>query len=393
VRSQLDAIFGQLKQKFDGALVVKAHACEEDEITRFSAQIAAAHETRLRLERMNSAFSSVNLLLSGVGSSLVFAVAAWEASWGRMTPGEVVLMASMAVLVFAPVARLADLASVYEQARASMNRLNEIIDQAPAIPDLARPLPLLSATGLVEFKEVGFHYEEGQPVLADISFRIEPGMKVAIVGPTGSGKTTLMNLLMRFYDPTSGAIRLDGEALDRLAVGDLRKQIGIVAQEPVIFRQSLADNIRYGAGNVSQTVVEAAARAALVDEIAAGLPNGYQTLIGEGGYKLSQGERQRIAIARALCKNPALVVLDEATSSLDAPSEALIQAALANLLRGRTAFIIAHRLATVADADLIVVLDQGRVVQVGKHTDLLAQPDGLYGQLLRGQFGDAPTAA
>lgn len=393
VRSQLDEIFSQLKQKCDGVLVVKAHACEEDEIARFSAQIGAAHEARLQLERMTSAFSNVNLVLSGVGSALVFAVAALEASVGRMTPGEVVLVASLAALVFAPIARLADLASVFEQARVSMGRLDEILQHPPAIAEQPAILPLAAARGLVEFDRVCFHYHAGQPVLSDISIRIEPGMKIAIVGPTGSGKTTLVNLLLRFYDATQGEIRIDGAALGQIAVHDLRKQIGVVAQEPVIFHCSLWDNLRYGAGDVAASAVLAAARAALVDDIAARLPDGYETLIGDGGHKLSQGERQRVAIARALCKNPALVVLDEATSSLDPHSEALIQTALANLLQGRTSIVIAHRLATVTDADLILVLNKGHIVQMGTHADLLAQPNDLYGQLVHRQFADLTFAA
>ena len=214
-------------------------------------------------------------------------------------------------------------------------------------------------------------------------------MKVALVGPTGCGKSTLVNLLMRFYDPTWGEIRLDGVPIRDHP--DPRPSAGRSAwslQEPVVFRMSVADNIRYGAPEAGDDRVEAAARAALVHEFAEALPEGYATIVGEGGYKLSQGERQRLAIARALCKEPALVVLDEATSSLDTPSEALIQAALANLLRGRTAFIIAHRLSTIVDADLIVVMDGGLIVQMGTHAQLLADRDGLYRRLCARQFGE-----
>jgi ABC-type multidrug transport system fused ATPase/permease subunit len=216
-------------------------------------------------------------------------------------------------------------------------------------------------------------------------------MKVALVGPTGCGKSTLVNLLMRFYDPTWGEIRLDGVPIRDLPTRTLRGQVGVVPQDPVVFRMSLADNIRYGAPEADDDRVRAAARAALVHDFAEALPEGYDTIVGEGGFKLSQGERQRLAIARALCKEPALVVLDEATSSLDTPSEALIQAALANLLRGRTAFIIAHRLSTIVDADRIVVMDGGLIVQIGTHAQLLADPDGLYARLCARQFGE-PSA-
>jgi len=216
-------------------------------------------------------------------------------------------------------------------------------------------------------------------------------MKIALVGPTGCGKSTLMNLLLRFYDPSWGEIRLDGRPIRRLTLADLRRQVGIVPQDAVIFRQSLAENIRYGAPNADDRCVLTAARAALVHGFASRLPRGYDTIVGEGGHKLSQGERQRVAIARALCKDPALILLDEATSSLDTSGEMLIQAALANLLRDRTAFIIAHRLATVIDADQIIVMDGGLIVQMGTHAELVQEEDGMYRQLCLRQFDRLTT--
>ena len=246
--------------------------------------------------------------------------------------------------------------------------------------------------GDVEFDRVGFSYRAGEPVVWDVRLKVKPGMKIALVGPTGCGKSTLVNLLMRFYDPTWGEIRLDGVPIHRIPTRELRRQIGVVLQDPVVFRLSLADNVRYGAVEATDQMVEDAARAALVHGFASALPDGYATIVGEGGHKLSQGERQRLAIARALCKDPALVILDEATSSLDTASEALIQAALANLLRGRTAFIIAHRLSTIVDADLIVVMDGGLIVQMGTHAQLLADRDGLYRRLCARQFGEPGNA-
>jgi ATP-binding cassette, subfamily B, bacterial MsbA len=243
----------------------------------------------------------------------------------------------------------------------------------------------------VEFDRVTFAYQPGRPVLHDIRLRVEPGMRVALVGPTGCGKSTLLNLLMRFYDSTWGEIRLDDTPIRQFALADLRRQIGVVPQDTVIFRQTLADNIRYGVPDADDRQVEKAARSALVHDFALSLPQGYATIVGEGGHRLSQGERQRVAIARALCKDPALVVLDEATSALDTASEAVIQHALGNLLRGRTSFLIAHRLATVFDADLIVVLSGGRITQVGTHADLLADREGLYRALCARQFGETKS--
>lgn len=394
VREKMDRIFGDLKAKLDGTLVIKACAREPAEIAGFAAQLDDAHGPRVIESRLGAAFSNVSVLIGGIGTALVFAAGAVEVLHGRMTPGGVVATAALAAMIFGPVARLADLAYVFEQTAASVDRLGEILNLEPDVrePDTRSertlPGPGGRAVGAVTFDRVGFGYRQGQPVVWDIRLDVEPGMKIALVGPTGCGKSTLINLLMRFYDPTWGEIRLDGVPIQHLPTRTLRAQIGVVLQEPVVFRMSLADNIRYGAPEAGDDRVEAAARAALVHDFAEALPEGYATIVGEGGYKLSQGERQRLAIARALCKEPALVVLDEATSSLDTPSETLIQLALGNLLRGRTAFIIAHRLSTITDADRIVVMDGGLIVQAGTHAELLAQPEGLYRRLCARQFGE-----
>jgi subfamily B ATP-binding cassette protein MsbA len=388
VRAKMDVLFGNLKEKLDGSLVIKATAQEPAEVVGFDDQLADAHVPRVRDHRLNAAFSNLAAAISGTGTSAVFAVGAWEVLHGRMTPGEAVSTATLAGLLFGPVARLADLAYVFEQAAASVERLGEILDLQPDVVEPEHPVPLGTVRGHVVFDRVGFGYEPGNPVVWDVRLDIAPGTRVALVGPTGCGKSTLMNLLLRFHDPTWGEIRLDGVPLRDLSTTDLRRQVGVVLQEPILFRQSLRDNIRYGAPDASFDRVEAAARAAMVHDFALALPEGYDTLIGEGGHKLSQGERQRVAIARAFCKNPALVILDEATSSLDTLGEALIQQALGNLLEGRTSFLIAHRLATVADADLIVVMDGGLIVERGTHADLLARPDGLYRALCMGQGGD-----
>jgi len=398
IREKMDLIFGNLKAKLDGSIVIKAYGREPEEVVEFGAQLNDAHISRVQESQFGAAFSNISVAIGGVGTSLVFAVGAWEVLQGRLTPGGVVSTAALAGMVFGPVARLADLAYVFEQTAASVDRLGEILDLEPDVVEpkpsevLALPGPGGRARGEVVFDRVGFGYRIGEPVVWDIRLKVEAGMKVALVGPTGCGKSTLVNLLMRFYDPTWGEIRLDGVPIHRIPTRELRRQIGVVLQEPVVFRLSLADNVRYGAVGATDEMVEAAARAALVDGFTAALPAGYATIVGEGGHKLSQGERQRLAIARALCKDPALVVLDEATSSLDTGTEVLIQAALANLLRGRTAFIIAHRLSTIVDADLIVVMDGGLTVQMGTHAQLLADRDGLYRRLCARQFGEPASA-
>ncbi|HKM55041.1 MAG TPA: ABC transporter ATP-binding protein, partial [Isosphaeraceae bacterium] len=340
IREKMDLIFGNLKAKLDGQVVIKAYAREPEEIADFALQLDDAHLPRLKETQLGAAFANISGAIGGVGTAVVFAVGAYEVLSGRLTPGGVVSTAAMTGMVFGPIARLADLAYVFEQTAASVDRLGEILDRPVDVrePDSAEALALPSSgrvRGEVEFDRVGFGYLPRQPVIWDVRLKIEAGMKVALVGPTGCGKSTLVSLLMRFYDPTWGEIRLDGVPIRRMTTQALRQQVGVVLQDPVVFRLSLAENIRYGVPSASPAQVEAAARAALVHNFALALPQGYETIVGEGGYKLSQGERQRLAIARALCKDPALVVLDEATSSLDTASEALIQAALANLLRGR----------------------------------------------------------
>jgi ABC-type multidrug transport system fused ATPase/permease subunit len=387
VRERLDTVFSHLKQKLDGALVVKAHACEAAEVAGFASHMRALYEPRVRLDRLGTRFTSLSATISGVAVVAVFGAAAVEILDGRMTPGGVISTVTLAGLLFGPVTRLADLTNVFEQAATSVDRLGEILDTEPEVREPARPVRVRRSAGRVEFDRVGFGYRPGHRVVRDICLAIEPGTRVAIVGPTGSGKSTLVNLLMRFYDPGCGEIRLDGVPISRISTADLRRQFGVVLQDPVLFRGSLAENIRYGKPGASDREVENAARAALIHGFAQRLPGGYRTQIGEGGFKLSQGERQRVAIARALVRDPSIIVLDEATSSLDPMSEGLIQASLANLFRGRSALVIAHRLSTVVDADVIVVMEEGRVVQQGTHTELLREHHGLYRRLCVRQFG------
>jgi ABC-type multidrug transport system fused ATPase/permease subunit len=295
IREKMDLIFGNLKAKLDGTIVIKTSAREPAEIAELAAQLDDAHEPRVRESQLGAAFSNLSIMIGGVGTAVVFAAAAVEVLQGRMTPGGVVATAALAGMVFGPVARLAVLAYVFEQTAASVDRLGEILDlQLEMVEPTSAEVRMLPgpggrARGAVEFDRVGFGYRQGQPVVWDIRLKVEPGTKVALVGPTGCGKSTLVNLLMRFYDPTWGEVRLDGLPIRSIPTRTLRRQIGVVLQDPVVFRLSLAENIRYGAPRATDEQVEAAARAALVHEFASALPQGCATIIGEGGHKLSQG--------------------------------------------------------------------------------------------------------
>jgi len=391
IREKMDILFGHLKEKLDGVVVVKSHARESAEVTGFIAELEDAHGPRVQEVRLRTAFGNLSAAISGLGTASVFGAGAFEVIHGRMTPGEVISTAALAGMLFGPIARLADLAYVFEQASASVDRLGEILDLTPEVAEPLNPRHLDHIHGQVEFDHVSFAYGSGPQVLNEFDLRIPPGQKVALVGPTGCGKTTIVSLLLRFYDVIEGEIRLDGVPIKELSSTSIRSRVGIVPQEPIVFRGTISENIRYGRPEATQAEVESAAQAALVHDFTMELDEGYETVVGEGGHKLSQGQRQRLAIARALCMNPSLVILDEATSSLDTPSEALIQKALKNLLTGRTSIIIAHRLSTVVDCDQIVVMEQGQILQKGSHKELIADPSGKYFQLCQKQFGIRET--
>jgi subfamily B ATP-binding cassette protein MsbA len=288
-----------------------------------------------------------------------------------------------AVMMYGPVKRLSRVNTNLQQAIAASERIFEILDTHTEVAERPGAVGLERLRHSIQFDRVSFEYEDGsgRSVLEDVTFTVPAGQMVAIVGLSGAGKTTLVNLLPRFYDVSSGAIRIDGTDIRDVTIKSLRSAIGIVTQETVLFDESIASNIAYGSPQANRDEIEQAARAAHAQEFIVDLPDGYDTFIGERGQRISGGQRQRLAIARALLKNSPILILDEATSALDAESERLVQEALANLMRNRTAFVIAHRLSTVRRADAIIVLDSGRVVEQGRHDELLARPDGVYAKL------------
>ncbi|HEX2255979.1 MAG TPA: ATP-binding cassette domain-containing protein, partial [Afifellaceae bacterium] len=306
---------------------------------------------------------------------------------GEMTAGTLGQFVLYAVFAAGALGELAQVWGEVSQAAGATERILELLETEPAIAAPARPVPLpRPARGAIAFEEVSFAYDgEAGRVLRAVTIRVEPGERVALVGPSGAGKSTIFALLMRFYDPAAGAVRLDGVDLRRADPAELRARLALVPQEPAIFAASAADNIRFGDPAASDEGVRAAAVAAHADSFIAELPEGYGTVIGERGVTLSGGQRQRLAIARAILKNAPVLLLDEATSALDAESERLVQDALDRLMEGRTSLVIAHRLATVRRADRIIVMDGGRIVEEGDHENLVAR-GGLYARLAELQF-------
>jgi ATP-binding cassette subfamily B protein len=266
----------------------------------------------------------------------------------------------------------------------------DLVDRPPAVADGADPVPLPDVAGRVEYDGVSFAYGDGRPVLRDLSFAVAPGETVGLVGPTGAGKSTAAKLLMRLYDPTGGAVRLDGVDVRDVRLADLRDAVGYVGQDVFLFDGTVRENVAYGSPDATDAAVERATRAAEAHGFVARLPEGYDTRVGERGVKLSGGQRQRLAIARAMLQDPAVLVLDEATSAVDTETELLIRRGLARLVEGRTTLVIAHRLSTVKDADRVLVLDDGRLVESGSHEDLLAR-GGLYASLWAVQAGDVES--
>ncbi len=393
VRDRLGDINASLQDKLAGIRVVQAFEQEEAELRHFR-QISESYlQERVQAIRTWSVFFPALHFTSALGGALVLGFGARLVINDQLTLGTLVAFLSYIISFYEPLRRLTEADNTFQQAIAAGERIFELLDRKSEVQDAPNAINLDEIEGEVVFDRVHFRYAEDdstvdpklQNVLHDISFRIAPAQSVALVGPSGAGKSSIANLLCRFYDPDSGRILIDGHDLRQVKVQSLRQHVAVVLQDTFLFNTTVRDNLRYGKPEASQEEMIAAAKAAYAHEFIQQLPQTYETKIGERGVKLSGGQKQRLALARAILADPCILILDEATSSVDAEAEYLIQQALDEVMKGRTALVIAHRLSTIRDADKIIALEGGHIREVGSHKDLLAQ-EGLYSQLYQRQL-------
>lgn len=382
-QEELENLSHVTAEAFTGHRIVKAFGTEGFEAAKFGQGSWRLFRTNMKVTSALSVLPPLMEFLGGLGMAAALWYGSREIASGALTAGEFTSFIAALFLMYGPAKKLSRVNADLQQSMAAAQRIFEMLDTHTEVHDRPGAGTLAPLAGGIEFRHVSFSYEDGggRAILRDVSFPVRAGQMIALVGLSGAGKTTLVNLIPRFYDVTGGAILIDGVDIRNVTLKSLRAQIGMVTQETVLFDDTIARNIAYGTPSMTMEEIAAAARAAHAHEFIVTLPEKYETRIGERGQRLSGGQRQRLAIARALLKNSPILILDEATSSLDAQSELLVQDALANLLMNRTAFVIAHRLSTVRRADAIIVLERGRVVEMGRHEELLVRPGGAYAKL------------
>ncbi|MFW5791448.1 MAG: ABC transporter ATP-binding protein [Desulfohalobiaceae bacterium] len=377
-----------LHETLSGNKIVKAFGMEEHEKSRFFKATRSLFRLEIKGVRVRALTSPLMEFFAGLGIAFVVWYGGWEVIREETTPGSFFSFLACVLLLYEPVKKLSKLNNSVQQGLAASDRIYDVIETESEIREPENPAPMPNTTHTVRFEDVHFSYGD-KPVLKGVDLTIGKGEALALVGMSGGGKSTIANLIPRFFDVTAGRITLDGVDIREFRISELRDQIAIVTQDPILFNETVRDNIAYGKAEASQEAIEDAARAAYAHEFIQRFPKGYDTVIGELGGRLSGGEKQRICIARALLKDAPVLILDEATSSLDSEAETVVQKALENLMRGRTTLVIAHRLSTIAKADQIAVIVDGRVVETGTHDELLAQ-DGEYTKLYSMQFPHEP---
>jgi subfamily B ATP-binding cassette protein MsbA len=373
-------------EAFTGHRIVKAFGTEAKEGSKFAQAGYHLFRTNMKVTAALSSLPPLMEVIGGFGMAAALWYGSREIADADLTIGELTSFIATLFLMYGPAKKLSRVNANLQQAVAASERIFEMLDTHTEVREKAAAPPLAPFARAIEFCEVTFGYDEPHRILRGVSFTVKAGQMIAVVGRSGAGKTTLVNLLPRFYDVTGGAICIDGVDVRDVTLASLRGQIGIVTQDTVLFDDTIGNNVAYGSPRAVAEEIEAAARAANAHDFIVAMPRGYGTFIGERGQRLSGGQRQRLAIARALLKNAPILVLDEATSALDAESELLVQEALSNLMLNRTSFVIAHRLSTIRRADAIIVLEQGRIVEVGRHDELVGRPSGTYAALYQMQL-------
>jgi ABC-type multidrug transport system fused ATPase/permease subunit len=385
VRARLGNINAKLQDNLSGIQVIQAFAREDLERKRFAAESERYYHARVKGIRYWSIFFPIIRFVSALGTVAVLGVGAVMVVHGELTLGTLVAFLAYITSFYEPIDRLTEVDNIFQEAIAAGERIFELLDEITEVEDAPDAMDLPAIRGEMVFDRVTFRYGTGDRVLHAISFKMEPGQMVALVGPSGAGKTSIANLICRFYDPIQGNVTVDGHNLRDIKLASLRRQVAVVLQDSFLFNNTVAQNLLYGKPDATEDELIAAARTANAYDFITKLPEGFDTELGERGVKLSGGQKQRLALARAILADPKILILDEATSSVDAEAEYLIQQALEKVLKGRTALVIAHRLSTIRNADKILVLDSGRIVETGNHTELM-QHGGLYSRLYQRQM-------
>lgn len=384
-RKKMDQVSVGLQERLAGVQLVKSYGRERREHRAFAEDTHQSLDAAMQTATNRAGYMAGTWGVSGFRNTVIFCLGCYYVIEGEMTYGAVMAFFSYSSRMFQPVLNLTQIAMRLQAVMVSVDRVLEILDFPVEIKDKEDAVELPPIKGHIKFEDVHFEYKEDEPVLKGINLEVQPGQMVALVGHTGCGKTTLTSLLMRFYDVKDGRITIDGCDLRDVKLRTLRTQIGQVLQDSVMFDGTIRENLLYGRADATEAELIEAARIAEIHEFIMRTPEGYDSMLGKDGIKLSVGEKQRLAIARAVLTNPAVLILDEATSSLDSLSEALIQKAMTRVLKGRTSFAIAHRLSTIVNADIIVVMDHGEIIEQGTHSELLQIPDGKYRQLYEQQ--------